>query len=220
MRENILSKNPCIFWNKPVRTVVLSRVSSFLSSEVTFTVAKRIAPWQAEGRRPAFSATGGANESNITGYKSPRRGGKEKMAVRTRHLKDLGTPGGSGSTFCGARTMQAMCHRRARSPARSRDTHRSPCLRRRHPPRVYRRTCRWQLGSSRCSPVLGWSAAGGGGRGCSRSGSPRPQRSAGFQGSWISSDPRTVLHLYWGSLGGSEQYRISEREATSSDPRI
>lgn len=108
MRENILSNNPCIFRNKFVRTVVLSRVSSFLSSDVTFTVAKRTAPWRAEGHRPAFSASGGAKKGcqlkanlsysiaepslkrlcffivfSITWYKSPRRGQKEKMAVRT-----------------------------------------------------------------------------------------------------------------------------------------
>lgn len=86
----------------------------------------------------------------------------------------------------------------------SQDTHRSPCLRRRHPPWAYRRTCQWRLWSSRCSPFLGWFVAVGGGKECSHSGSPQQQPSADFLKSWISSDPRRVPHLYWGSLGGSK----------------
>lgn len=83
-------------------------VFSFLSSNVTLTVAKRTASWWAECHRLAFSGTGGAKkgfhfevnlsystaepslkrpcffiEYSITWYKSPRGGQKEKMAVRT-----------------------------------------------------------------------------------------------------------------------------------------
>lgn len=85
-------------------------------------------------------------------------------------------PAGSWSHVWEPLLGQAICN----FCCSGQDTHRSPCLRRHHQPWACRRTCQWRLWSFRCSPFPGWFVAEGGGKECSRSASPRRQRSADF----------------------------------------
>ena len=67
---------------------------------------------------------------------------------------------------------------------------------------VGRRTCRWLLWSSRCSPAPWWCGGAACGRGGPRWGLPRQQPSGGSLESWTSLSPVTVPRPLWRNLMG------------------